>query len=243
MLRSTDTFTDGKPDVLVVDDDRRLRDLLQRYLSGQGFRVTLARDAADARAKLAGLSFDLIILDVMMPGESGLDLTSSLRADSDMPILLLTARGDPADRIEGLRSGADDYLAKPFEPEELLLRMQAILRRGRSEAPDLPVQSPADTVLHLGGCVFDLERQVLERSGELVPLTSAEAALLSALAARPGEAISREDLAEGHGGNAGSSARSVDVHVTRIRRKIETNPRYPRYLQTVRGKGYVLRPD
>ena len=243
MLRSADSFTDGKPDVLVVDDDRRLRDLLQRYLSGHGFRVTLARDAADARAKLAGLSFDLIILDVMMPGETGLDLTASLRADSDMPILLLTARGDPADRIEGLRSGADDYLPKPFEPEELLLRMQAILRRGRSEAPSVPARRPAETVLQLGGCVFDMERLVLERAGELVPLTSAEAALLAALATRPGEVISREDLAEGPDGNTGSSARSVDVHVTRIRRKIENNPRYPRYLQTVRGKGYVLRPD
>jgi two-component system phosphate regulon response regulator OmpR len=222
------------PHILVVDDDLRLRELLQKYLSENGFRVTTAEDAAHARAKLASLSFDLIVLDVMMPGESGLELTAALRHRTTVPILLLTAMGEAEDRIRGLEQGADDYLPKPFEPRELVLRIRAILGR---------VQPPAEmpATVRLGACSFDTGRLELTRAGDVVRLTSSEADLLGTLARHAGSPLSREELRR-HGTDCANN-RSVDVQVTRLRRKIEPNPKLPRYLQTVRGRGYVLRPD
>ncbi|MCE2509741.1 MAG: response regulator [Alphaproteobacteria bacterium] len=219
--------------ILVVDDDTRLRGLLRRYLSENGFRVTTAHDAAEAREKLRSLTFDLIVLDVMMPGESGIELTDSLRKEDNLPILLLTAMGEADDRIKGLEAGADDYLPKPFEPRELVLRIQTILRR----AP----QEEAAAEIHLGDCSFDLAREELRRGGELVRLTGVEASLLATLAKHAGTALSREKLVEES--RIRGSARTVDVQVTRLRRKIEPDPKFPRYLQTVHGQGYVLRPD
>jgi two-component system phosphate regulon response regulator OmpR len=219
--------------ILVVDDDKRLRELLRRYLSEQGFRVTIATDAADARRKLAGLDFDLLILDIMMPGESGLDLTRSLRQQKAVPILLLTAMGEADDRITGLDSGADDYLPKPFEPRELVSRVRAVLRR-------MPRESDATRrTVRFGPFVFDLDRRNLRQGAADVRLTGAEADLLAQLAASPGSAVSRDTL--GQGTNAES--RMVDVQVTRLRRKIESDPRFPRYLLTVRGRGYMLQTD
>jgi two-component system phosphate regulon response regulator OmpR len=222
------------PHILVVDDDTRLRELLRKYLTEQGFRVTVAASAAEARAKLASLEFDLIVLDIMMPGESGLELTQSLRKTSDVPILMLTAMGEAEDRIAGLERGADDYLPKPFEPRELSLRIRTILRRAA------PVAAAAKE-LRLGRFHFDVERRILRRDGAEVRLTEAEAALLVALAHSPGTAMSRDELSRQTGNDVNS--RTVDVQVTRLRRKIEADPRFPRYLQTVRGLGYVLRPD
>lgn len=215
--------------LLVVDDDDRIRTLLKRFLTDRGYRVSAAADAEHARALMKSLDFDLLILDVMMPGESGFDLTSAIRERSRVPILLLTARDLPEDRIEGLQRGADDYLPKPFEPEELLLRVDAILRRAAPRAA-------ADAV-EFGACRYVPDRGELSRSGKIVRLTSTEAALLSALAARPGEVIARADLAKG---TLRGQERSVDVQVTRLRRKIEDDPRQPLHLQTVRGAGYRL---
>ncbi|MGB8181206.1 MAG: response regulator [Stellaceae bacterium] len=220
--------------LLVVDDDARLRDLLRRYLTDQGFRVTTAGDAAEARRKLDSIAFDLLVLDVMMPGEDGFALTASLRESSRIPILLLTAKAEGADRIGGLERGADDYLTKPFEPRELVLRIRNILQRMESEAE-------RKAVLRIGEYRLDLRRGELRRGDEPVRLTSAEQSLLAALAARPGEAVSREALAEAT--QLGGNLRAVDVQMTRLRRKIERDPRFPRYLQTVRGTGYVLKPD
>jgi two-component system phosphate regulon response regulator OmpR len=225
------------PHILVVDDDTRLRELLRRYLADNGFTVSVARDAAEARRLLAGLAFDLLIVDVMMPGENGFELTGALRKGSAVPILLLTARGETEDRIEGLEAGADDYLVKPFEPRELVLRIQTILRRVVQPAPARPEPAP----VRLGRCLFDLERGELTRDGEPVRLTSQEEALLRALAGKANGILSREELVMES--RVGSNVRAVDVQVTRLRRKIEPNPRMPRYLQTVRGEGYVLRPD
>lgn len=222
------------PHVLVVDDDDRLRDLLSKYLTENGFLVASASDAADARAKLVGLAFDLIVLDLMMPGESGLDFALDLRRRGDVPILMLTAMGETEDRIRGLESGADDYLAKPFEPRELLLRIHSILRR----APPPPV---ALVEVRLGEIRFDPERDELSRGGRPIRLTPVEATLLKALAERPGTVLSRDELIARTG--AAGGGRAIDVQVTRLRRKIEPVPKLPRYLQTVRGKGYVLRPD
>lgn len=224
---------DEAPHILVVDDDRRLRELLRKYLAEHGFRVTTAAHAADARARLAGLAFDLIVLDVMMPGEDGLALTESLRRASRVPVLLLTARGEPEDRILGFERGADDYLSKPFEPRELVLRIETILRR--VEPPGL-----AETI-KLGACDFDLARKELRRDGRPIRLAPAEARLLATLARHPGRTLSRDDLS--HRSRIAGGGRSVDVQVTRLRRKLEPDPRFPRYLQTVRGAGYVLRPD
>ncbi|MGD9743975.1 MAG: response regulator [Dongiaceae bacterium] len=226
-------MTAEPPHILVVDDDTRLRALLKKYLSDQGFRVTVAGDAREARERLGGLAFDLIICDIMMPGESGLDLTRSLRAESRVPILLLTAMGEPRDRIAGLELGADDYLPKPFEPRELVLRVQSILRRAPAE------DSPR--LVRLGRLRFDLDRRLLLRGGEEIRLTAAESDLLAALAERAGEAVSRDELSQQPA--AEGSGRAVDVQITRLRRKIEADPRFPRYLQTVRGRGYLLRPD
>ena len=221
--------------ILVVDDDTRLRDLLRRFLADQGFRVTTAKDAEEARAKLAAFSFDLLILDVMMPGESGLELTRALRQESQVPILLLTAKSETEDRIAGLSGGADDYLAKPFDPRELTLRAKAILRRFDNGA------SEAEGPLRFGAFAFDLQRRELRKGDEPVHLTEAESSLLTALARSPGEAVSRETLmAESP---LIGNQRTIDVQMTRLRRKLEADPKYPRYLQTVRGTGYVLMPD
>ena len=227
---------DASPHLLVVDDDRRLRALLQRYLLENGFRVTTASDAAEARTHLANLDFDLIIMDVMMPGESGLSLTANLRRNSDVPVLLLTALGGPEDRIAGLESGADDYLPKPFEPRELVLRVQRVIGRVRRPEP----ASPKAALVQLGDCMFDPERGELTRAGDFVHLTSAEVNLLRLFTSRPRETISRQDLCQLTGVPL---ERSIDVQITRLRRKIESNPRMPIYLQTVRGIGYALMPD
>jgi two-component system phosphate regulon response regulator OmpR len=217
----------------VVDDDTRLRELLHKYLTEQGFRITAAQDAADARAKLASFDFDLIVLDIMMPGESGLELTQGLREASQVPVLLLTAMAEIEDRIAGLESGADDYLSKPFEPRELVLRINAILRRTQAPAPDGQIA--------FGDYSFDLAREELRRGEEFVRLTAAEASLLKTLARQPGVPVSRETLSAENPmiGNT----RAIDVQVTRLRRKIEENPRFPRHLQAVRGIGYVLIAD
>lgn len=224
--------------LLLVDDDLRLRRLMQRFLSENGFRVTTAEDARDARAKLAFLQPDAMVLDVTMPGESGLALTASLRADGfAAPILLLTARGGPNDQIEGFEAGADDYLGKPFEPRVLLLRLRALLRR---IAPPAPTEN--DRPLRLGRLEFDPVRGLLSGlDGAPVHLTGGEAALLAVLARRPGQVMSREDIARVlEMDEAGE--RAIDVQVTRLRRKIETDRSEPRFLHTVRGRGYVLKP-
>jgi len=222
------------PHVLVVDDDNRLRDLLGQFLGEHGFLVVTASDAADARAKMKTLAFDIIVLDLMMPGESGLDFAEDLRRTSEVPILMLTAMGESENRIEGLERGADDYLVKPFEPRELLLRLHSILRRMPS-----PLEAPAN--VSMGDVVFSPSRGELSRDGKPIRLTDVEAALLGALAKRSGEILDREELITLTG--AGGGGRAIDVQVTRLRRKIEQDPKLPRYLQTVRGKGYVLRPD
>ena len=223
--------------LLVVDDDDRIRELLKEYLARAGFRVTAASGGAGARKLIDSFDFDLAVFDVMMPGEDGFSLTRWLREQRGpagrTPVLMLTAMGAPSDRIEGLKLGADDYLAKPFEPEELLLRIEAILRR----AQDRPV---SDGPLLLGHCTFDLERGELVCSGEPVRLTEAEVALLRQLARTPHEPVERMELANGA---VDPSGRAVDVQVTRLRRKIEADPKAPRYLQTVRGIGYRLAPD
>jgi len=224
------------PHLLVVDDDRRLRSLLRRYLVRDGFRITEAEDAADARAKLLAFEFDLIVLDVMMPGESGFVLLSELRRTSRVPVLMLTAMAEPGDRINGLERGADDYLAKPFEPRELVLRLKNILAR----VPAPPAAAPARELV-FGDCRLDLVRGELRRDGQLVHLTEGEAALLMALAAKPGEPLSREELSAYN--QFGGNERTVDVQITRLRKKIERDQKFPRYLQTVRGTGYVLKPD
>ena len=222
------------PHLLVVDDDERLRALLQRYLSSNGFRVSVAANAADARALMKSMAFDLLILDVMMPGESGFEFTASVRSGSAVPILMLTAKGGAEDRIAGLERGADDYLAKPFEPRELVLRVGALLRRA---AP--PARSALDEV-RMGDCLYDPQRGQLRRKGKPVRLTSSESALLQLFAANAGRSFSRADLCARLGV---SLERSIDVQVTRLRRKIEEDPKLPLYLQTVRGVGYVLVPD
>jgi len=216
--------------ILAVDDDDRLRELLKRFLTREGHDVTAAKDAASARKLMATMSFDLVILDVMMPGEDGLSLLKSLRdKKQDTPIILLTARGLPAERIEGLKIGADDYLSKPFEPEELVLRIASILKRAVPEAPAEEIK--------LSGMVFHVAKGELRKDGRIVRLTESETQLLSILAQRTGAAISRHDLAML---TAAGVERSVDVQVTRLRRKIERDPREPVHLQTVRGVGYRL---
>ena len=221
------------PHLLVVDDDARLRSLLQRYLSANGFRVTAAADALEARALIKSFAFDALVLDVMMPGENGLDLAADIRAQHDVPILMLTARGEPQDRILGLERGADDYLPKPFEPRELGLRLTALIRRTRSA-------TPPHREIRMGECVFDPERAELTRAGKRVKLTSSEAQMLKLFAANAGRSFSRAALCARLGIQL---ERTVDVQVTRLRRKIEEDPKLPLYIQTVRGVGYVLVPD
>jgi two-component system phosphate regulon response regulator OmpR len=223
--------------LLIVDDDDRIRELLKEYLARAGFRVTAAAGGAPARKLIGALDFDLAVFDVMMPGENGFSLTRWLREQrapaGGTPVLMLTAMGEPGDRIEGLKLGADDYLAKPFEPEELLLRIEAILRRAQHR----PAQGGP---LSLGRCQFDPDRGELTCDGEPVRLTEAEVALLRQLARTPHEAVQRLELANA---TVDPSGRAVDVQVTRLRRKIEADPKAPRYLQTVRGIGYRLAPD
>ncbi|MGH6872198.1 MAG: response regulator [Rhizomicrobium sp.] len=220
--------------LLVIDDDERLRALLQRYLSTNGFRVSAAADAAEARALMKSMAFDLLIVDVMMPGESGLEFTRSIRSQSQVPILMLTARGEAGHRIEGLEHGADDYLPKPFEPRELVLRVSALLRRAA------PVAASPHREVKMGEAVFDPERGELRRKGKPVRLTTSESALLKLFAANAGRPFSRTDLCTRLGVTL---ERSIDVQVTRLRRKIEDDPKLPLYIQTVRGVGYVLVPD
>ncbi|MGB3316676.1 MAG: response regulator [Albidovulum sp.] len=236
----------GQADIhlLIVDDDERIRSLLQKFLIRSGFFVTAARDAAHARRLLGGLDFDLIVMDVMMPGEDGVSLTRSLRETMKTPILLLTAKGETADRIAGLEAGADDYLAKPFEPKELLLRINAILRR-----TPVAVETKVPKVLNLGPVRYDVDRGEMWRGDSLVRLTATEAALMRIFAAKPGEPVSRTQLVEdlgratGRGESGQAQERAVDVQITRLRRKFETDPKQPRYLQTVRGAGYMLAPE
>ncbi|ETA52791.1 response regulator [Ponticoccus alexandrii] len=226
--------------LLIVDDDERIRGLLQKFLIRHGFLVSAARDAAHARRLLAGLDFDLAVLDVMMPGEDGVSLTKAIRETSTMPILLLTARSETEDRIAGLEAGADDYLSKPFEPKELLLRINAILRR----VPEAPVVEVAPKLLTLGPIRYDIERGEMWQGEELVRLTATESQLMRIFSARPGEALSRSKLVEELGRDKGQAQeRAVDVQITRLRRKLESDPKQPRYLQTVRGAGYMLAPD
>ncbi len=218
--------------LLIVDDDDRIRELLKKYLGKAGFRVSTAGNAKEARALMENLAFDLLILDVMMPGEDGLSLTRSLREQDDIPIILLTAKGEAQDRIDGLKTGADDYIPKPFEPEELVLRIEGLLRRmgitGR------------ESQIVFGPWLYDIDRLVLSKNGERVRLTSGEEALLTLLAKRAGSPVSRHALSENI--SAGSE-RAVDVQMTRLRRKIEENPSEPVFLLTVRGLGYRLLTD
>jgi two-component system phosphate regulon response regulator OmpR len=229
-----------RPHVLVVDDDDRLRSLLHRYLTEHGMVVTTAASAAEARGLLPSLSYDLMVLDIMMPQESGLDFAKSLREKGgavakSLPILLLTARGDSDDRIKGLEAGADDYLPKPFEPRELLLRIEAILRRAPKPA------LPQTTELKLGRWLYRPERDELSSDDEVLRLTDMEAGLMRTLAREPGAVVSREALAAESKGEIND--RTIDVQVTRLRRKIEEDPKNPRYLITVRGEGYMLLPE
>jgi len=225
------TLPDDAPHLLVVDDDRRIRDLLSRFLTGEGYRVSTAETAAEARAKLKGLSFDMLILDVMMPGESGFDLVTAIRGDSNVPILMLTARDAAESRIRGLEIGADDYLSKPFEPRELSLRIANILKRAQP-APQPPVES-----VRFGPFVYHLARGELRKGDEVIRLTDREREMLRILAGTPGETVPRLSLA---GNGSSVSERAVDVQVNRLRRKIENNPANPLFVQTVRGIGYRL---
>jgi two-component system phosphate regulon response regulator OmpR len=227
----TAALADDAPHLLVVDDDRRIRDLLSRFLLAEGYRVTTAETAADARAKLAGLRFDLLILDVMMPGETGFNLARDLRASSNVPIIMLTARVEAQSRIEGLAIGADDYLGKPFEPRELSLRIAGILRRAQ------PAVTPSVETVHFGDFDFHVARGELKRGEEIIRLTDRERDMLRLLAAAPGETVPRQALA-GHGGSTGE--RAVDVQINRLRRKIEIDSANPLFVQTVRGVGYRL---
>jgi two-component system phosphate regulon response regulator OmpR len=228
-----DEEAEERPHIMVVDDDQRLRTLLQRYLKQYGFRVTTAGDAAQAQARMVGLEFDLLVLDVMMPGISGIELAKILRAKaSRIPILMLTARGESSDRIEGLEAGVDDYLTKPYEPRELVLRIRSILRRTQP--------APRKSELRMGPFRFSSDRGELTREGKPVRLTSSEVTLLKLLAGSIGKPLSRLELTELTGAGL---ERSIDVQVNRLRRKIEADPKMPIYLQTVRGIGYVLVPD
>lgn len=233
-------MTGADAHLLIVDDDERIRGLLQKFLVRHGFLVSTARDAAHASRILSGLEFDMIVLDVMMPGEDGVSFCRRLRTTSDVPVLLLTAKGETMDRIAGLEAGADDYLAKPFEPKELLLRINSVLRR-------MPPAEPADLapkVLSLGPLRYDVEKGTMWQGDLPVRLTSTEAQLMRIFAARPGEPLSRSRLVEDLGRDGGQAhERAVDVQITRLRRKIEADPKQPRYLQTVRGAGYMLAPD
>lgn len=225
---------DNANHILLVDDDNRIRELLSRLLKENDYRVSTAANAADARKCLSGLEFDLIILDVMMPGETGLELAASLRKESEVPILMLTARSEANDRIAGLEAGVDDYLAKPFEPRELMLRIAAILRRGNQQ----PVVAAEE--IHFGPFSFNAGRGELKNGEDLVRLTDREKQILSIFAEQPGATVPRHKIV---GDESGLGERTVDVQINRLRRKIESDPGNPIYLQTVRGIGYRLACD
>ena len=226
------------PHVLIVDDDDRLRDLLKRYLTDNGYRVTVASSAPDARRFLSGMEFDIMVLDVMMPGETGINFTKDLRKTNDIPVLLLTAMSETEDRISGFESGADDYLTKPFEPRELLLRITSILKRSdnyNESAKDSPLS------LKFGEYIFDNITETLKHGSEIIKLTRSEVDLLKLFTTRPNETISRSELCS-HSG-VDPTGRALDVQITRLRRKIESNPKDPRYLKTIWGAGYLMRSD
>jgi len=237
-------MADTNPHILIVDDDERIRGLLQKFLIRNGFLASVARDAAQARRLLQGLDFDLIVLDVMMPGEDGITLTQDLRKTMDCPILLLTAKGEAQNRIAGFEAGADDYLPKPFEPKELLLRIGAILRR----MPKPEASQNLPKLLHLGAMRFDIDRGELWQGDQPLRLTATEAALMRIFATHVNSSVTRQQLVEELGrdkmaGGDPAQERAIDVQITRLRRKIEADPKQPRYLQTVRGAGYMLVPD
>ena len=233
-VRKIDSLPDDAHHILVVDDDQKIRDLLGRYLFENGFRVTTAGDAAAARASMRGLAFDLILLDVMMPGESGLSLAKELKSSTTVPVCLLTARAETENRIEGLEIGVDDYVTKPFEPRELLLRLRNILRRGQI-GPGAPVDE-----VRMGPYVFYVSRGELKREDETIKLTERERDLLRLFAQRRGMPVPRHELSND---DSTGSERAIDVQINRLRRKIESDPSNPVYLQTVRGKGYILYTD
>lgn len=224
---------DNAPHVLIVDDDQKIRALLGRFLTSNGFRVTEAADAAAARSYMRGLAFDLVLLDVMMPGECGLSLARDLKATRPVPICMLTALADTEDRINGLEAGVDDYVPKPFEPRELLLRIRNILRRGQTQG------APRDEI-RMGPCVFNITRGELKRDDETIKLTERERDLMRLFAQRIGLAVARHELSND---DSTGSERAIDVQINRLRRKIEADPSNPVYLQTVRGKGYILYTD
>ncbi|MGH1418812.1 MAG: response regulator [Hyphomicrobiaceae bacterium] len=226
---------DDAPHILIVDDDQKIRELLARYLTENGFRVTASGDAACARKAMRGLSFDLVLLDVMMPGEGGLEFARALRATMDVPICMLTARAEADDRIAGLETGVDDYISKPFEPRELVLRLKNILKRGTQP----PVEEECDEI-RLGNLIFQISRGELKRGDQIVKLTERERDLLRQLAASPGTPVPRHELSRDE---STGNERAIDVQVNRLRRKIESDPSNPVYLQTVRGKGYILYSD
>lgn len=222
-----------KAHILVVDDDTRLRSLLQRFLRENEFYVSVAKDASNAREKLENYRFDLLIVDIMMPGETGLVFLNKLRSENNVPVILLTAMGETGDRIIGLEAGADDYLPKPFEPKELVLRIRNILKRAPNEN-----QQVVET-LNLGLCFYDVvKKELTTKQGTIIHITPVEQALLNVLGQKSGQVFSREKLADILG--AGQSPRSIDVQITRLRKKIEKDSKNPRFLQTVRGKGYML---
>ena len=228
------TIGDDARHILIVDDDRRIRSLLSRFLAGKQFRVSVAADAAEARRILSGLDFDLVVVDVMMPGENGIELVRSIRRTRDAPILMLTARSETSDRIEGLEAGADDYLPKPFDPRELLLRINNILKRGTPQ----PVSKVEN--VRFGPFTFQLSRKELKRGTEIIRLTEREQEIMAQFAAKAGETIPRLELL---GEESEVGERTVDVQINRLRRKIEQDPTNPLWLQTVRGIGYRLNID
>lgn len=224
-----------KAHILVVDDDTRLRSLLQRFLRENGFYVSAAKDAFSAREMLENYRFDLLIVDIMMPEETGLEFLHKLRDENNVPVILLTAMGETEDRITGFESGADDYLPKPFEPKELVLRIRSILKRTQQ------VQTAEVEELNLGLCFYNMaKKELTTKQGAVIHITPIEQFLLNVLGQKPGQVFSREKLAEVLG--AGQSPRSIDVQITRLRKKIEKDSKNPRFLQTVRGKGYMLLP-
>jgi two-component system phosphate regulon response regulator OmpR len=233
-LRRHDPPADDALHILVVDDDQKIRDLLASYLVRQGFRVSTACDTAAARASMRGLSFDLVLLDVMMPGETGLEFARELKATTNIPICMLTARTEPEQRVAGLECGVDDYVSKPFEPRELLLRVNNIMRRGRAAAETVSEE------VRMGPFTFHIGRGELRRGDESIKLTERERDLLRLFAQRPGVPVQRHELAND---DSTGNERAIDVQINRLRRKIETDPSNPVYLQTVRGKGYILHTD
>lgn len=232
------------PKILIVDDDPRLRDLLRRYLGENGFNVLVSENGEAMKRLWVREHFDVLILDLMMPGEGGLAILKRLRAEKDMtPVIMLTARGEDVDRILGLELGADDYLGKPFNPRELLARIHAVLRRRpRQDAPGAP--SMENEVVKFGDFELDLGTRVLKKNGEIVPLTTGEFAVLKAFARHPRQPLSRDKLMEmARGREYEAFDRSLDVQVSRLRKLLEPDPSKPRYLQTVWGLGYVFIPD